>query len=119
MRSRALGLGVLLVAWSAGAPADDLPFGPGERVTMRITYAHMLAGRASMSVERGEREGRLVFRFVSDAHSQGFFAWLFRFQVDDHSVALWDPETKLSYGIEKRLREGRARRDQVDRKSVV
>lgn len=115
MRLRVLALGALLVAWSTGAPADDLPFGPGERVTMRVTYAHLLAGRAWMSVERGEHEGRPVFRFVSEAQSQGFFAWLFRFRVDDRSVALWDPEARLSYGIEKRLREGRARRDQVVR----
>jgi hypothetical protein len=33
--------------------------------------------------------------------------------VDDRTVAAWDPRTGCSLGIEKRLREGRARRDQA------
>ena len=96
-----------LVASAAAAP---LPFGPGERLTMRITYAKMLGGRAHLSVEPGE--GGPTFRFVVTAKSQGFFAWLFRFRVDDHTVAEWDPATTCSLGIEKHLREGRATRDQ-------
>ncbi len=108
-------LAVVVLITAAVAAGDELPFGPGERVTLRITYAHLFAGRASMSVEQADRNGRPVFRFVTEARSQGFFAWLFRFRVDDRSVALWDPETHVSYGIEKRLREGRATRDQVVR----
>jgi Protein of unknown function (DUF3108) len=96
-----------------GFPAlSGLPFGPGERIVMRISYAHLLAGRATVSVEAGDHRGRSVLRYVSEARSQGFFAWLFRFRVDDRTVATWDPATGCSVAIDKRLREGRAVRDQ-------
>jgi uncharacterized protein DUF3108 len=97
----------------AAADGTGLPFGPGERVQMRITYAGLLAGRASLAVEPG-REGA-TFRFVSAAKSEGFFAWLFRFRVDDRTVAEWDTVTACSLGIEKHLNEGSAVRDQVVR----
>lgn len=90
-----------------------MPFGPGERVEMRVTYAGLLAGRASLAVEPGSEGARL--RFVAVAKSEGFFAWLFRFRVDDRTVAEWDPVTSCSLGIEKHLREGCASRDQVVR----
>lgn len=102
---------LLGLAGAASAPAADLPFAPGERLTFRITYLHVLAGRAWVRVE-GEGSG---LRFVEEAKSQGFFAWLFRFRVDDRSVAEWDPATGCSLGIEKHLREGRLVRDQVVR----
>ena len=60
----------------------------------------------------GEPEGRRVLRFVAEARSQGFFAWLFRFRVDDRTVATWEPESGCSLAIEKRLSEGRAVREQ-------
>jgi hypothetical protein len=102
------------LAWAAvlllAPPPGPLPFGPGERLTLRITYARMLGGRAHLAVEPSE--GGAPWRFVATAKSEGFFAWLFRFRVDDRTVATWDPETSCSLGIEKRLREGRAVRDQ-------
>ena len=49
---------------------------------------------------------------MATAKSEGFFAWLFRFRVDDRTVAEWDPVSGCSLGIEKRLREGKAVRDQ-------
>lgn len=79
---------------------------------MRISYAHLLAGRASLSVAA---DGGARFQFVAEARSQGFFAWLFRFQVKDRTVASFDPGTGCSLGIEKHLREGSAARDQVVR----
>ncbi len=112
---RAAALAAVLLAGRppAAAGASAPPFGPGERVEMRITYAGLLAGRASLAVEPG-RDGA-SFRFVSVAKSEGFFAWLFRYHVDDRTVAEWDPVTSCSLGIEKHLREGRAVRDQVVR----
>ena len=100
----------LAAAPPAGGEEASLPFGPGERLTMRISYARLLGGRAHLSVEKGEGESR--FRFVATAKSEGFFAWLFRFRVDDRTVAEWDPVTGCSLGIEKHLREGRAHREQ-------
>ncbi len=107
-------LAVLLAGRSPAAAEDaPLPFGPGERVDMRVTYAGMLAGRASLAVEPGR--GGVSLRFVSVARSQGFFAWLFHYHVDDRTVAEWDPRSSCSLGIEKHLREGRAAREQVVR----
>jgi uncharacterized protein DUF3108 len=110
---RGAGTAALLLglAGAASTAAADLPFSAGERLAFRITYLHALAGRAWMRVE-GEAS-RL--RFVEEAKSQGFFAWLFRFRVDDRSVAEWDSATGCSRGIEKHLREGRLVRDQVVR----
>jgi hypothetical protein len=103
---------VLSAALALAPPAPGaLPFGPGERLTLRITYARMLGGRAHLAVEPSEGGGG-SWRFVATAKSEGFFAWLFRFRVDDRTVAEWDPEKGCSLGIEKRLREGKAVRDQ-------
>lgn len=95
------------------APGQVLPFAAGERLVMRLSYAKILAGRAWMSVQAAREGERDVLEFVSEARSQGFFAWLFRFRVNDRTTARWDPATGCSLGIEKHLREGRAVRDQV------
>jgi hypothetical protein len=100
-------------ARSGTADADGAPFEVGERIRMRITYAHLLAGRAVLSVQSGQRGERSVTEFVAEAESAGFFAWLLRFRVRDRTVAAWDATCGCSLGIEKHLREGRARRDQV------
>jgi hypothetical protein len=97
-------LGVALLA--------ALPFGPGERLTFRISYLRLTAGRATLAVEPGPQEAPSAVRFVAEARSEGFFAWLMRFRVDDRTVATWDPDRGCSLAIEKRLREGRARREQ-------
>jgi hypothetical protein len=88
-----------------------LPFGPGEKIVFNISYAHLTGGTATVSVE-GEPDSP-VLRFVTQAKSHGFFAWLFHFKVDDYTVARWDPASSCSLGIEKHLREGKAARDQV------
>jgi hypothetical protein len=109
VRAAAL-LFVVLLANGGSAEPLALPFGPGERLTMRITYARLVGGRAHIAVEPvGERR---TWRLVATAKSEGFFAWLFRFRVDDRTVAEWDPVTTCSLGIEKHLREGKAARDQ-------
>lgn len=104
---------LLALARAAGAEPPPLPFGPGERVTMRFSYLSLTAGRGTMSVEADQRDGRPVLRFVTVARSEGLFAWLFRYRVQDRSDAWFDPVTGCSLGIEKHLREGKAHRDQV------
>jgi len=106
----ALGLAVLL-----GAEAGPLPFAPGERMEMELRYASLLAGRAHVRIDRGLEAGRPVLRFVLEARSEGSFARLLNYRVRDRSRATWEPESGCSLGIEKRLREGRATRDQVVR----
>lgn len=81
---------------------------------MRISYAHLLAGRASVSV-LATPGGGAQLELVAEARSEGFFAWLFRFRVNDRTVARFDPASGCSLGIEKHLREGRAARDQLVR----
>lgn len=98
-------------ALASSVAAGELPFGPGERVVLKITYATLLAGRATVSVAPDDASG--VLQLIAVAKSEGFFAWLFRFKVDDRTVARWDSATGCSLGIEKHLREGRAVRDQV------
>jgi hypothetical protein len=103
----------LLLALTVALPPVAVPYGSGERVVLRITYAHLLAGRALVRVEGTAHEGRPVLQFIEEAESQGPFAWLFGFRVHDRTVALWDPQTGCSLEIDKTLREGKARRDQV------
>jgi len=110
-----------MLVLSGGAFCGELPFAPGERVSFRITYLRIPAGRASIRVEAPKEKGAPL-RFVEEAKSQGFFAWLFHFRVDDLTTAEWDRETGCSFGIEKHLREGRAVRDQrvrIDPKAGV
>lgn len=99
----------LMVAAPAGAATA---FGPGETISFRISYAHLLAGRARLTVTEAEADGRRALQFTATARSEGFFAWLFRFRVRDRTVAAWDPATRCSLRIEKTLREGKAVRDQ-------
>jgi hypothetical protein len=108
-------LAAFALAIAARSEANELPFRAGERVGLRITYLHIVAGRAVVSVLPGEGPIESRLRFVVEAKSQGFFAWLFRYRVDDRTVALWDPETGCSLGIEKHLREGKMVRDQIVR----
>jgi hypothetical protein len=100
----------VVVAAPTTSADPELPFGPGERVVMRITWAKLLAGRAWLSVAAPVPGGPLQFELT--ARSQGFFAWLTRFRVDDRTVSRWDAQRRCSLGIEKRLREGRHARDQ-------
>jgi uncharacterized protein DUF3108 len=102
-------------AASAPPPSPPIALGAGERLAFRMTYAHLLAGRATIGVDPARHQGRPVYRLSLDVTSAGLFAWLFRYRVDDHTVATWDPVTGCSYGIEKHLREGRSTRDQVVR----
>ena len=104
----ALAVGAATMALAPPARAD-LPFGPGEHIVMRITWAKLLAGRATLAVESA---GPGLLQLVLTARSQGFFAWLTRFRVDDRTVSRWDAVARCSLGIEKRLREGRHARDQ-------
>jgi uncharacterized protein DUF3108 len=105
-------LAFVLAASTTRTAAADIGFGAGERIAMRISWAHLLAGRALLAVELSERSGRPVLQFVLEAKSQGFFAWVTRFKVDDRTVSAWDPARGCSVGIEKRLREGRHQRAQ-------
>jgi hypothetical protein len=107
-----VGAALAMAAISGTAAAEPLPFAPGERITMRVTYARLLAGRATMSVTSAEHGGRPILSFVQEVKSEGVFAWLFRYRVDNRLVALWDPASGCSYGIEKKLRQGRYTRDQ-------
>ena len=79
---------------------------------MRLTYASILAGWASLVVKQVTRDGRPVLQFETRARSDGFFTRLLNFRVRDRTRATWDPESGCSLEIEKRLREGRAVRDQ-------
>jgi hypothetical protein len=97
------------------SPPPPVVFAAGEKLAFRMTYAHLLAGRAFIAVEAAVHEGKPVYHLRLDVRSEGLFAWLFRYRVDDHTVATWDPATGCSYGIEKHLREGRLVRDQVVR----
>ena len=116
MNARRPGLAGLAVSLAVAAAVPkawaDLPFGPGERIGMRISWARLLAGRAVLRVESAQRRGEPAFEYVLEARSQGFFAWLMRFKVEDRTVAAWDFRRGCSLGIEKRLREGRHARDQ-------
>src|SRR5262245_39611903 len=67
-------------------PSSARPFGPGERVELRISYARLLAGRATLRVISGEEGERPALQFIAEARSQGFFAWLLHFRVDDRTV---------------------------------
>ena len=107
--------GLLLAATLAATPTPTpapRAVGPGESIAFRITYAHLLAGRARLTVSDVEHGGRAALELVASARSEGFFAWLFNFRVRDRTIAIWDPSSGCSLRIEKALREGRAVRDQ-------
>jgi Protein of unknown function (DUF3108) len=101
-----------LLAPAAARAREALPFAAGEEVGFRITWAHLLAGRATLKVQPGTSDGSPVVRFVAEAKSQGFFAWLLHYEVNDRTVATWEPSSGCSLATVKSLHEGRAVRDQ-------
>ena len=112
MSSRGALAAALALLACAPAAADMLPFGPGERIGMRVTYARLNAGHAVMSVSSEQDGGRDVLHIAQEVKSEGFFAWLFRYRVDNRLVAKWDPATGCSFGLDKKLRQGKFVRDQ-------
>lgn len=92
-------------------PATGRPFSAGERITMKVTYARVLAGRATMSVLPADHEGRPVYHILQEVRSEGLFAWMFRYRVDNRLLSIWDPASGCSYGLDKQLRQGRYVRD--------
>ena len=111
MKARGVLVALALVARPLSA-AETLPFGPGERIGMKVTYAKVTAGRAVMSVSSEQEGGKAVLHILQEVKSEGFFAWLFRYRVDNRLVAKWDPATGCSYGLDKRIRQGKFTRDQ-------
>ena len=114
MRARAaLGCLALLAALPAAGEEKLMPFGPGEKITMRVTYAKVTAGHATMSVSsEKDDDGKDVLHIAQEVKSEGFFAWLFRYRVDNRLVAKWDPANGCSRGLDKQLRQGKFVRDQ-------
>lgn len=89
------------------------PLAAGERIVMRFSYLGLTAGRGTLRVVSAERDGRPILQFVAEAKSEGFFAWLLRYRVQDRTDAWFEPLAGCSLGIEKHLLEGKAVRDQV------
>jgi len=96
---------------TAPLPAATRPFSAGERITMKVTYARVHAGRATMSVIAAVHEGRPVYHILQEVRSEGVFAWLFRYKVDNRLLSIWDPASGCSHGLDKQLRQGRYARD--------
>lgn len=110
----ALFAGLLVVAPPSHAQGTPRwPIAPGERIVMRFSYLHLTAGRGTLSVAEQDRDGRRTLRLVAEGKSEGFFAWLLDYRVQDRTDAWFEPTLGCSLGIEKHLREGNASRDQV------
>lgn len=111
--ARACALVILSATELRSQPAAAVPFPVGEQLTYVVTWAHLKAGDAVLTVlDRESFSGRDAYHVVSQARSAGFFAWLFRFNVRDRVDAFLDATNQCSLGITKRIREGDRRRDQ-------
>jgi len=106
------------------APAntrDSPPFTIGERLVYNVEWnppwylfflPAMDAGEAELNLA-GEtvHEGRRALKIVFQARSSGTLAKLAGVKVDDHFEFITDPETFCTYEVNKKLREGRRKRD--------
>ncbi len=115
----------LLVAtgWMASAKGPELPpqdvllnvphstraYAPGERLTYRITWGGVTAGKAVMSVDEGKTAaGVPVFLLTSTTRSSRAISWFFK--VRDRIVSQIDRHTGAPYRIDINQRHGKRKR---------
>ena len=94
------------------APARDLPFGVGEKLTFSVRYEFVKAGEATIEVEDFvEFNGRPAYRFATVAKSTMPFSLVF--EVEDRVESLLDAERLHSLRYEKNIREGHYEKNEV------
>lgn len=98
------------MSWSV-VSAEQLPFGPGERLVYELSWFTLIGGTATLDVQEAERVGTPVFRFRSTAKSNAFVSMFF--PVEDHIESLVDQETLSAIRLDVKQRQGKRRRNRV------
>lgn len=90
------------------ATAEAKAFGPGEVLDFETEYLGITVGRAQLMVGSPTRvSGEKVMPLVVFAKTDPVFVL---FPVKDKFVSWWNPETKISLGLDIAAEEGRKRR---------
>jgi Protein of unknown function (DUF3108) len=98
-------LAVLVPA--AGNPAVPRPFAPGERLVYSVTWSVFEAGDVVATLQRSSASADQD-EVVTMARSHGAVSMLYA--LNDEFRSRLNPDTMCSYGISKRVAEGRRRK---------
>ncbi len=87
-----------------------LPFHDGEKLTFRLRYGFITAGKAVMEVHKTQfRDSIPVYRFRTSARSASGFDWIYKVRDEVNSYVVPDGFYPLRF--EKKLREGNYKAD--------
>lgn len=102
--------GATLLAGGMPAQEQARPWTPGETLTYDVHWRIFPAGEAQMQVsEATTTDGHPAWQVHGSARSTGLVAALYR--VEDFFDSNFHPVALCSYGLHKRIREGRRQRD--------
>ncbi len=89
---------------------DALPFQDGEKLTFRLRYGFITAGKAVMGVHKTViRDSVPVYRFKTSARSASGFDWIYKVRDEVNSYVI--PGKFYPVRFEKKLREGNYKAD--------
>ncbi len=90
--------------------AGEMPFAEGEKLTFRVRYGFITAGKAVMQVLKEEwRDSIRVYRFKTSAKSASGFDWIYKVRDEVNSYVV--PAGFYPLRFEKKLREGNYKAD--------
>jgi Protein of unknown function (DUF3108) len=98
----------LLVTVNAGEPAFPRPFAPGEKLAYSVTWSVFEAGVVVATLQQTSAAPGGQDEIVTTARSHGFVSMLYA--LNDEFRSRLNPDTMCSYGISKRVIEGRRRK---------
>jgi hypothetical protein len=104
LAGRFIAIGLAVGAVALARPARSLPFDPGERLKMSVSFLGMGVGDLECSVHEGIDPGERVWPIEAHAHSSGLIGAFYR--MDDTLTTRFDPVTKRSGGSELRENTG-------------
>jgi len=99
---------VFLLTLARGHPAVPRPFAPGERLVYAVTWSVFEAGEVTATVHQGSASAAGRDEIITTARSRGFASMLYA--LNDEFRSRFDADTLCSYGISKRVVEGRRRK---------
>ncbi len=93
-------------------PQNMMPFQDGEKLTFRLRYGFITAGKAVMEVEKTMfRDSVSVYRLKTSAKSARGFDWIYKVRDEVNSYVI--PGKFYPLRFEKKLREGNYKADLI------
>lgn len=101
----------MLVGIASGRGEDPVPppFAPGETLNYEVSWSIFRAGEVVAKLSKAAGDAPDAYEIKTSARSQGFASVLFRVQNEFRS--LFDPQSRCSRRIFKKVNEGRRKKE--------